>query len=417
MTDVIQQLSVSSHSKERRRFKPRLWICAGVLVAIVITGLWLWRHLNSNLDDIVDRGWQAYQAEDVDSVQRQMALAARIDKESGAARLLRGAFLLMTGEPELALVPLRDASREPKLRHRGLLLAARAYLNLHQVSAAEQLLTACQTEEPNEIEMHRLFAAMYYDLGVNPMAIEHLEAVARLAPTDARPLRMIGMMRKDFQDYTAAVAAYREALTRVVEGPLAAELRLELAQSLAELRQYEDALAALNQADQSPEAIAVRLLSTRALGRTEAARELALRASQIRNPPLSLILELGTFWDSVGDLRKASSAFELAVKKAPLDFIPRYKLSSIYARQGKKSEAAEQMEQMQINRQRYDRLHTLQNLAMHEPKNAAVRYDLGVASLAIGRPDLARVWFTGAISLDPDHQPTRLALKSLPKHP
>ncbi|MDB5386149.1 MAG: tetratricopeptide repeat protein [Planctomycetaceae bacterium] len=391
----------------------RGWYMSGCLAVMFLASVWFWYASRPDLAMTTERGWQAYLEHDMDTVQRQMTIAERLDKNSGAARLLRGAFLLSTKDPELALKPLLDASQYPVLRPRALLLAARAYLDLHQFRAAEQLLSDCVREDPDAVEAHRLYAAMYYDLGANPLVIEHLEAVSRLDPTDARPLRVIGLMRKDFQDYTAAAAAYRAALNRPIDAPLAAEVRLELAQCLAELRKYEESLAALQPTDQMPEAIAVRMLCFRTLGRMDEARQQAELAREISDPPLSLTLELGNYWDAAGDLKQATLFFERAVQQDRLDFVPRYKLSTIYARQGRTADAAEQVRQMQKNRERYDRLHALQNQAMREPYNAAVRYEMGVAALALDRTEMARVWFTAAIGLDPEHHAARAALQAL----
>jgi tetratricopeptide (TPR) repeat protein len=374
----------------------------------------VWRAFRPSLKDVLERGWLAYQQKDTEGVQRQLVLATHMAKNSAEVKLLRGALLICTDKPDLALSPLRDAASQSELRSRAQLMASRAYLDLHQFSAAEQVLSERLREDSEDVEAHRLLAVMYYDLGANPAAIEHLEAVVRLAPTDARPLRLIGLMRKDFQDYTAAVQAYREALRRKSDGPLAEEVRLELAQCLAELRKYDESLAALTPDLQSPDALAVRLLSYRALGRQDEARQVAERAAQIANPSLNLVLELGTYWDAMGDLKQASSYYEKAVELDRLDFIPRYKLSTVYARMGRAAEAAEQLETMQINRKRYDRLHELQNQAMREPHNAVVRYEMGVASLELGRPEMAGVWFLGALSLDPQHQAARAAIQGLP---
>lgn len=401
-------------SQRRAWFNRANCIVVGCILTGAVVCLGVWCAFRPTLTTVVERGWQAYQIHDTDTVQRQLVIATQMAKDSMEVKLLRGALLISTEKPELALSPLRDAATHPELRSRALLLASRAYLDLHQFSAAEQVLSERLREDSEDVEAHRLLAVMYYDLGANPAAIEHLEAVVKLAPTDARPLRLIGLMRKDFQDYTAAVAAYEEALHRQPDGPLAEEVRLELAQCLAELRKYDESLAALTSDMQSPDAVSVRLLSYRALGRKEEARQLAEQAAQIPNPSLNLSLELGTYWDAMGDLKQASTWFEKAVEQDRLDFIPRYKLSTVYARMGRTAEASEQLEIMQKNRNRYDHLHELQNQAMREPRNAVVRYEMGVASMELGRPEMARVWFLGALSLDPQYQAARTALQAIP---
>jgi tetratricopeptide (TPR) repeat protein len=221
--------------------------------------------------------------------------AIKRDKRSVEVRFLRGLYLIRSGSPQASLVTLRDAARVESLRPRAALAAAQAYYDLGQFQAVQQVLNDVLQQQPENIDAHRLLAALNYDLGINPRAIHHLEAVARLDPQDPRPHRLIGLMRKDFQDYPAAVEAYRIALARNPQPALAAEIRLELAQSLISQREYAAALEALTADDQSPDALTVRLQCFDSLNRRGEAAAIVKAAHALTAPPAELCLALGDF--------------------------------------------------------------------------------------------------------------------------
>jgi len=380
----------------------------------VYCGICLWLlcgcTARPELNALVEQGWTAYQAHDIETLQAVMTTAFKRDKRAVEARFLRGLFLIRSGSPEAALVPLRDAARAVALRPRAVIAAAQAYYDLGQFHAVEQVLNDVLQQQPENIDAHRLLAALNYDLGINPRAIHHMETVARLDLDDPRPHRLIGLMRKDFQDYPAAVEAYRAALARKPQPGLAAEIRLELAQSLVEQREYAPALTALTADDQSPEALAVRMQCLDSLDRRAEAAPIVSAARALTAPPAVLCLALGDFYESGGEQSEAIAAYEQAAQVDPLDFIPRYKLSSAYARTGRDVDARRELETMQANRARYDRLHELQNKAMQHPEDADLRYRIGEAAAALGRTELAHAWYRAALGLDPTHAAAQAGL-------
>lgn len=369
-----------------------------------------------SLPELADRGWQAYLRTDMVRLNEIMADADRIDERSDEARFLRGLFLVRSGNPGVALIPLRGVMASPSLQTRVLVAAAQAYYDLRQFAAVKQVLETALQISQDDVEAHRLMAALYYDLGANPQAIHHLESVARLDPRDARPHRLIGLMRKDFQDYPAAVAAYREALSRQPAPELADEIRLELAQSLVEQRDHAAAIETLSDTDNTPEALAVRIRCHRALDQASQLVAAVAAARTVGDSPVVLLLELGDYLESKGDLEGAIECFERAVSLAPKDFIPRYKLAAGYTRTGREIDARRELDASQKNRQLYDQLHSLQNRAMEKPLDADLRFQIGQAAEALGRSDLARAWYSAALGLDPQHSLARSSLKLLPPY-
>jgi predicted Zn-dependent protease len=115
---------------------------------------------------LVEDGWAAYQAQDTETLQSVMTAAIERDKRSVEVRFLRGLYLIRSGSPQASLVPLRDAARAESLRPRAALAAAQAYYDLGQFQAVQQVLNDVLQQQPENIDAHRLLAALYYDLGV-----------------------------------------------------------------------------------------------------------------------------------------------------------------------------------------------------------------------------------------------------------
>src|SRR5436305_288056 len=76
-------------------------------------------------------------------------------------------------------------------------------------------------------------------------ALPHLREVTRLDPADARPWRMMGLVRTNREEYEEAAEAYRESLKRDPHPPDEAEVRVELAVCLVKLRKEDEVLREL----------------------------------------------------------------------------------------------------------------------------------------------------------------------------
>ena len=107
-------------------------------------------------------------------------------------------------------------------------------------------VAAVLAEDPDSVDAHRLLAAMYYDAGVIPQAIRHLEETARLAPADHRPSRLLGLVHSDYERYDDAVGHYVESLTRAPDQADRDDVLAEMAACEVKLRRHREALATLD---------------------------------------------------------------------------------------------------------------------------------------------------------------------------
>src|SRR5207253_4618412 len=86
---------------------------------------------------------------------------------------------------------------------------------------------------------------LYYDQRAWVPAVLHLVKWAELDARDGRAHRFIGLIYKDLDQPTPAIAAYEEALRRELALPVVEEVKEELAECLVAQSQYERALALL----------------------------------------------------------------------------------------------------------------------------------------------------------------------------
>src|SRR5205823_4592206 len=126
---------------------------------------------------------------------------------------------------------------------------------------AERFLRYVVSKRPDHIDAHRGLATLYYDQRAWVPAVLHLLKWAELDPRDGRAHRFMGLIYRDLDQPTPAIAAYEEALHRELAGPVVQEVKEELAECLVAQSQYERALALLGEeTDRPQEAAKLRAL-------------------------------------------------------------------------------------------------------------------------------------------------------------
>src|SRR5262249_48207264 len=139
------------------------------------------------------RGREAVQRGDWDEAE---TFAARLDASGAAnlAHLLRGESLLTQDRPTEALRELNKVRDEGEVRRKAACLSGRCLLALGQRREAHRAFSFVLEQDYDDVDAHRGMAALAYDLGNLGPALDHLEQVARLAPRDGRPHRLMGLI-------------------------------------------------------------------------------------------------------------------------------------------------------------------------------------------------------------------------------
>lgn len=395
------------------RFSPmfhaslRYWDVLVVVVAAA-AGLAYWvsqrpeRQFALAMADVQQKNW--------DAVRRRAALLEKSVGYFPHAQLLWGISEIQNKKFLYAIEDLEAATEDERTSALAFAYAGEAWYKLKQYGRAEQMLLAAEKEEPNRADTHRWLSSLYYDTGAMVNALEHLEKTAELAPEDARPHRLIGLINKDFENYEAAAAAYRESLRRNLHPMDRETVLLEFAESLIRARQYSEALPILEQARRSSRRQVLEAECHLALGEIQKARKLLdgiLRREPARHD--ALLLLSGILLEQ-NELAEAINALNQCVKLDPLDYTARYRLSQAYQRQGDQTLADKHGRIAEQSKRLREKFWELHHAAISKPHDAEVRYQLGVTAEELNRPDLARTWYESALALDPGHAKAAEAL-------
>lgn len=435
MNQVPVDAATATHRKRQQRAR---WLLAGLVVLLAIIVGWQWRERQP--ERRFQRAISALERNDVVGARRELnGWPSAVDFEP-QRHYLQGKLFLVDGDAMSALeeflavggwtgaravvtaqdeaarnarrttVGIPDRVVSSALTEAGQIL----YKMGRQPEAIGPLEDAIERQEDN-IEAHRWIASCYYDLGVAPVVREHLNRVAELAPEDARPFRLIGLMHKDFEHYDEAITAYQEALRRTNPPVNQAEVMLELAECQVKLRQFSDALHSLGLCEPSAQRDVLQAECHLALGNLPLAQK-HLSVALAEDPSsLSALLLSASLDLEANDVEAAVNTLRLICKRYPRDYIARYRLSQALRRLGRADEAQEEAAVAEKIKEMRDQFTKLHEKAAQEPGNPEVRHALGMTALALDQPDLAVNWFRMALALAPDYEPSRQALAALLK--
>jgi len=377
-------------------------------VALIVAGYWIsqrpQRQFDLALQDVERQDWHA--------VRRR----ARVLEQSAGyfphAQLFWGITEIHDEHLMDAVEDLQTAMQHNETKPLACAYAGEAWFKLRQYSRAEQMLLASHADLPNRVDTHRWLAALYYDTGAMGNALVHLTRVAELAPADPRPHRLIGLINKDYENFEPAVAAYQESLRRDPQQPDRETVLLELAESQVRARQFPDGLATLEQCRESARRRVLEAECHFALADKERAKAIltdVLRRTPHR--PDALVLLGGILLDE-GDLPEAIRVLTRCLEVDPQDYTARYRLGQAYQRQGNQVQASKHgriAEEMKRLREEFNQLH---HQAIAKPRDAEIRYQLGVVAKRLSQPELAHNWFQAALALDPAHRAAAAAIRT-----
>lgn len=369
----------------------------------------------------VARAARAIDAGDVNGVERELkALQASPDGEP-YADFIGGLVLMRQNEFEQALRMFGGAKDHPDLRARTLTLAGEALYRLGQIPAARAQFIDAVLADDEMVDAHRWLSVIYYDQGANDHAVVHLRRVAELDPTDPRPDRLLGQMNFDFQDFETAIEHYDKALARNPPVLVQAEILLEKAQCLVKLRRFEEATKTLDEplVESIEEPSYARLRDvTRAeceldAGSTDQAAELIDRVLAAEPTNRDALVLKGSMLLAQGDTPRAVQTLERATFVDRFDYLAHFQLGLAYRAAGREPEARATQQRAEQLRQLREVFSQLHQQAAEDLTSVDVRYQLGETAMAMGRADLAAVWYAAVLQLQPDHPQARTRLEEL----
>lgn len=290
-------------------------------------------------------------------------------------------------------VPVLDRlSHHPKLRLRALTLLGEVLYVTGHFKAAEQSYLEVLSLSPRNIVAHRGLQAIYFDLGDYGRMQHHALQVAEIDPTDFRPHRHLGYLRREEANWTEAIIDYKESLRRNPHQPSREEVLLELADCYIHDLDYSEALAAL--ADVPPSAQKSFLeaqckYATKEVSQAKSILDESLKTTPDHVPTLLLRADIALV---AQDSQQAREFLERAVKASPYDSNAHLKLSTVLLRLDEKEAAtregarAKELLDLQV------RFSDLNTQAAQRPTDITVRKELASVARQLGREEDAIRW-------------------------
>jgi tetratricopeptide (TPR) repeat protein len=345
------------------------------------------------------RGQEALRQADFATAE-EMACRLESAGHSDHAHLLQAAIHLELDSPGEAVSEFNQIEATEQ-RLEGAVLYGE-WLVRHQTkpAEAERLFRFVLSERPDNLMAHRGLAAIYYDQGAWALAVIHLLRWADLDQRDGRPNRFAGLIYKDMDQFTPAIPCYREALRRDLTGPVAQEVKEELAECLVRQGQYKEALKVLQgcgpRAEEVPSLIALRGDCLWGLGKTTEAEALLERSLKRYPRSTDLLRARGKLLMAAQKPEEAARLFERALSQTPHDSTSRYQLTLAYERLGRRAEAARHRQALERTKDGMLALTNLIQKAGDKPWDAVLQQRLAKMCQELGRPELARRWLRAA---------------------
>jgi tetratricopeptide (TPR) repeat protein len=394
--------------RDAPRRRPRLVTAViAAALALIVAG-WCWNSLRP--ENCYRRGRKALAAGDHQTVIRESRRLLAAPGFASQGRLLRGLLFIREGGLVEALNELQHAARDRETAVEALTSAAECYYLLGQhVQAIERARAAIQ-RDADALDARRWLASACYDLGATDQAVEQLKIVAEKAPHDSRPDRLLGLIYKDNEQFTDAVAHYREALRRDPGQPDRQSILTELAESLVKVGRFDEAQEVLQQCPRTAATLTLQAACDENLGRPQDARERLQAALALDSQSLAARLQLGPLLLIEGRPADAVAVLEEAVRAAPHSSQAHFLLSQAYAGQGERAKADDQMQRMRETKAVEREFTDLHEAAAANPADADLRYRIGSLARQLDKWELARLWFRAALAIDPTHAGARAAL-------
>lgn len=335
------------------------------------------------------------------TVSKQIQRLRQKPDATDQVQFLRGGLLLRTGDPRGAIAELVRVRSKGELGDQTLLLLCEAFYQLKQWNNVVSVGLDLLRRDPDLADAHRWLGATYFDLGDMNQAEFHLKELARLAPLDFSPHRLLGVMHKDFERFQEAIVDFRRALELRPPIAVRGDIRVELAKALVQQNQFDDALRAL-EFEWPTTAVEPHIVRAECLWtldrRDEAKQELLASQKLSPNDPqvLWMIVRMALDEERTPD---ALQTLQKIVDAEPTNHQALYEISLAYRRLGKETEAEEFLERRNAARGLFERLVELNKQAIKEPHNADVRIDLANVCDQLGKKELAAVWRDAAAAL------------------
>ncbi len=355
----------------------------------------------------------ALDAGDLVSAEKLRAQLASHPQYGVLADAIAGFALVKQGRPKEAIAVAEQVSKIPVMQAEAYLIAGEAFHSQRLWADAIGAFRGALETHPDHVRAHRWLGAILYDTGAMWEAVKHLRTVADLDAQDYRVLRLSGLIHYDYQQYDEAVEDYRRALQRPLPEPMEIEVRLELADSLRELRKHDEALAVLQACPPSAAVHAMRAVCYESAGEEAKAFASAQRALELEPRHPRANLAAGRLQLARREWTEAVEHLKIAVEADPTAHEPRFLLGRALLQAGQRELGQAELDQSTKLKEMALELAELHIEAIAKPADAALRMRMGRLAERLGRQRAALTWYRAALGLDPELSEASEAIKRL----
>ncbi|MFP6754031.1 MAG: tetratricopeptide repeat protein [Pirellulaceae bacterium] len=393
-----------------------IWIAISLLVVVSVFVLYMGGKDPLTPDDRFAMAMQAIRDRNAPVVVTQTRMLDNQESGyEGKIHVLKGYISLYIDDFDAAGLELQKAidSEDDEIKAAGFALAGELLHKTNSDDQAVRMLSNAIQIDPTYQNAHRLLGAIYFDLGLMTDAVQHLRQVALLAPDDSTPLRIMGLIHKDYEQYRPAINYYRESLKRDPFQPERENVLVELAESHIKLLQFKNALVTLDLALESPRVLGMKADCLRHGEKNDEAWTFLNRALEMDETQFDALLLKGILQLESKQLEEARKTLELAVNFYPRDYRCRYKLIEVY-RELNETELVEKnlgiYVPLRAQRRRFSELNVE---ALQKPDDVDIRYELGFLADAVGKEKIAISWLKTALKMDPSHEKAAQLLQEI----
>lgn len=354
----------------------------------------------------IDRG----DMETAEKIRQELTTSSQFKVLAEAVSAL---MLVKQGKNEEAISIAESISAVPVMQAEAYVIAGEVFHRqnrlLEAIAAFENVLAI----NADHVRANRWLGAAYYDTGSMRLATKHLRKTSELDASDVNSLLLSAKINQEYEQYEEAVIDYRNVLERELKPELKVFARVKLAECLCVLRKLDEARLALSDCPPAPAVLAARALIAESEGQFEAATKFALDALEVSPHQPVATMVLGRIYVTEKHWSEAEKVLKPFVDANAFDHESRLLLGRALIGAGDKERGQSEVKRATELKDNVLKFANLHLTAMEKPEDANVRFQLGEMAEKLGKPNLARSWYSTALGMDPSLKGAESALARL----
>ncbi len=347
-------------------------------------------------DELLQQGLHGIRTRDAEEIRRALAGLESSSDPPDRVQLLQGALNLLSDNPQLALQDFAKLDPQGPLRDPLLTLTGEALYRVGKLDEAQHCLLLAVQDTPDNVDALRWLATVDYDLGDIDQTLQLLREVIRLAPEDDRPHYMQGAIYRDFGEHQKAITELARALELGAKN--SHEIRPLLASSQMSLKQFDAALATLQECPETTITLSLKADCLWQSGQSSAARETLAQAESLGKLPASGRRLKARILIEQNELLAARQLLESLTVSDPGDDEAQYQLALVFRQLKDEPAYQDHLARSESIKSLKTQLTALSEQAMKEPSHAEIRDRLAAICEQLGLQPMAQVWRTAAAS-------------------